>query len=270
MAGTYTQIDRDELESWLDTLRLHGKHYRAPNKAGIYLLPFSDTVACKLSSTMGASDDAMGHGKASMQLSLVSRVTGQILNKKAQGQSHFKRTLNWKKTWAEGVERMRDAYMKSAGFYDALAAIQDRDAYREDVLNAIKSAPDWQNNNILAGFYASVDRGGILTSKQIDLMESTIDREIQRTVTPSTPVVPTPPTPAQEDPLLAILRTLYAKARTNGDNWLMDFTKSVAEQIKHGRPLSPKQLDIIDQRRAQYKVASYIQVATRFMGASVT
>jgi hypothetical protein len=253
MAGTYVQIDRDELESWLDTLRLHGKSYRAPNKAGVYLLPFSDTVACKLSSTIGTSDDAMGRGMASMQLSLVSRVTGQTLNKKAQGQSHFKRTLNWKKTWAEGVERMRDAYAKSAGFYDALAAIEDRDQYKIDVMKAIESVPDWRNNNILADFYAVAEKGGILTLRQVDLLDRTLDRERGRQA-PTAPVK-APEAPKAEDPLLPVLRALYAKARAVNNEWLMDFTKSVADQISRGRQLSPKQMDIIERSRSQFKVA---------------
>lgn len=254
-AGTYVQIDRDELEDWMDTLRLHDKAYRAPNKAGIYLLPFSDTVACKLSSTIGTSDDAMGRGMASMQLSLVSRVTGQTLNKKAQGQSHFKRTLNWKKTWAEGIERMRDAYAKSAGFYDALATIEDRDQYKIDVMTAIESIPDWRNNNILADFRSIAEKGGILTLKQLDLLDRTLDRERSRQ-TPGGQSKSVPEAPKAEDPLLPILRALYAKARAVGNNWLMDFAKSVADQINRGRSPSPKQLEVIEKSRDQFKVGT--------------
>jgi hypothetical protein len=242
----------------LNTLRLHAKAYRVPNKAGVYLMPFSDTVACKLSSTIGTSDDAMGRGLASMQLSLVSRVTGQTLNKKAQGQSHFKRTINWKKTWAEGVERMRDAYAKSAGFYDALAAIEDRDQYKIDVMTAIESIPDWRNNNILADFHAIAAKDGILTLKQVDLLDRTLDRERGRNA-PTAPVAPPKPiqeAPKAEDPLLPILRALYSKARAVNNDWLMEFTKSVADQVSRGRSLSPKQMDIIDRSRAQFKVAS--------------
>lgn len=257
-AGTYVQIDRDELETWMSTLRLHDKGYRAPNKAGIYLLPFSDTVACKLSSTIGTSDDAMGRGMASMQLSLVSRVTGQTLNRKAQGQSHFKRTLNWKKTWAEGVERMRDAYAKAAGFYDALATIEDRDQYKVDVMSAIEGIADWRNNNILADFHAVAEKGGILTLKQVDLLNRTLDREHSRHA-PTAPAKPAPDAPKAEDPLLPVLRALYSKARAAGNEWLMGFTKSVADQISHGRQLSPKQLDIIERSRAQFKVGMVVE-----------
>ena len=162
MAGTYVQIDRDELESWLNGLpHLTGKAQRVPGRAGVYVLPLSDFVGVRLSSTIGSSDDAVERGKASMQLALVSLITGQVLNKKAQGQSHFKRTVNWKTTWKEGIDRMREAYTKSQGFYDGVARIHDRNAYKADVLKAIDEIPNWQENGILSDFRVLVDRGGI-------------------------------------------------------------------------------------------------------------
>ena len=81
MAGTYVQIDRDELERWLDSLpNLVGRAERVPNRAGVYILPLSEFVGVKLMSTIGSSDDAMGRGMAPMQLALVFLVTGQTLN----------------------------------------------------------------------------------------------------------------------------------------------------------------------------------------------
>ena len=257
MASTYVQISRDDLEEWLGTFRLHDKAHRVTGKAGIYMLPFSETVACKLSSTIGTSDDAIGRGMASMQLALVSRITGQTVNKKAQGQSHFARTTNWKKNWAEGVERMRDAYTKSAGFYDALAAIKDRDAYRSEILEAIQSVPSWQNNSALSGFHATVSRDGILTFKQIDLMDSIIENETRKP--------PESPKPAGEDPIVAVMRSLYVKAKAANDDWTMNWLKDVANQVKSGRPLTPNQRALIDKKRDVYKVAAIPSVvATRY------
>ena len=260
MAGTYVQIDRDDLERWLDSLSfLHGRAERVQGKAGVYLLPLSDFVAVKLLSTIGSSDDAMGRGMASMQLALVSTVTGQTLNKKAQGQGHFKRTLNWKKTWQEGVERMRDAYMKSQGFYDSIARIRDRDAYKADILHDIEAIPNWQGHNILSDFHATVARGSILTIKQEELLVNTLDAEEQKAKAPPAPVAP-----KGEDPLIPVLRDMYVRARHEGNQWLMDFAKSVADQLKAGRRLSDKQMDIIDRNRAKYHLAS--RVAARYIG----
>lgn len=248
MASTYVQISRDELEDWLTALGpfLHERWQRVPNRAGIYLLPLSDTVAIKLSSTIGTSDDAMGRGQASMQLSLVSRVTGQTLNKKAQGQSHFARTLKWQKNWRDGLTRMKEAYQKAAGFYDALALIEDRETYKNNLLARIEAVPDWRNHNILSDFHTTAARGGILTGKQTALLENLLDKPQMRS--------------QAEDPLVPILRAMYAQARREGNEWLMTFTKDVAEQIKRGRPLSPKQQAIVDQNRTKYRLASlYLQ-----------
>lgn len=257
MASTYVQISRDDLEEWLKTFNLHDKAYRVPGKAGVYMLPFSETVACKLLSTIGTSDDAMGRGMASMQLALVSRVTGQTVNKKAQGQSHFARTTNWKKNWAEGVERMRDAYTKSAGFYDALASIKDRGAYKSEIIEAIQSVPNWQNNNTLSGFHTTISKDGILTFKQIDLMDSIIDQETKKP--------PEPQKPVGEDPVIAVMRDLYVKARAVNDDWTMNWVKDVANQVKSGRPLTQNQRALIDKKRDVYKVAAMPSVvATRY------
>lgn len=176
MASTYTMISRDALEDWLNTIPLHHKWHIKPGKAGVYLLPLSDTVAVKLSSTIGTSDDAMGRGQASMQLALISLVTGQVLNKKAQGQSHFARTTNWQKNWRTGFDRMKEAYMKAEGFYDALAAIKDRDQYKKDLLEKIESVPTWRNDRLLSDFHDKLLQNGILTGKQQDLLDRTIER----------------------------------------------------------------------------------------------
>lgn len=263
MASTYVQISRDELEDWLSSLGpfLHKKWMRAPNRAGVYLLPLSDTVAIKLSSTIGTSDDAMGRGQASMQLSLVSLSTGQTLNKKAQGQSHFARTLNWQKNWKDGLARMKEAYQKSAGFYDALATIENRDEYKADLLGKIESVANWRNHNILSDFHTSLTRGSILTLKQESLLQSLVEREREAEAAQPNPSV----SPAGEDPMIPVLRDMYVEARKDNDGWLMDFTKSVADQLKRGRPLSEKQQVIIDKNRAKYRLASV--VAERFLSS---
>ena len=260
-AATYVQISREDLEDWLEGLQgLYAKWYRAPNKAGVYLLPLSETVAVKLLSTIGSSDDAMGRGMASMQLMLVSLVTGQTLNKKAQGQDHFKRTTNWKKTWQEGILRMKEAYTKAQGFYDALAAIKDRDAYREDVMRAIEGMPDWRNHHILSDFHAAVERGGILTTKQLALMERTLDQAKP---------APAPQTPTEEDPILNVLRALYRAGRAKEDEWLMKFAEDVAKQVNAGRPLSQRQEEVIQINRTRYKVGMSDRVAHRYLGGII-
>lgn len=255
--GTYVQISRDDLEGWLDTLRLHGKWHRVTNKAGIYLLPLADSVAVKLSSTIGTSDDAMGRGQASMQLALVSLVTGQVLNKKAQGQNHFARTTNWKKNWAEGVERMRDAYKKSQGFYDALALIENRDKYKSDLLERIESNPEWRNNNVLVDFHDRVLQGGILTGKQVELLERLTK------VRPAPAPVHVKEEAPRDEGLYQRTRALYQEAHRNRDTWLEEFLRSVGPKLRDGIALSPRQLSVLEQNLGKYKLAMLNREAVR-------
>lgn len=246
-AGTYVQISRDDLEAWLDSFRsdMKAKWERVPNRAGVYLLPVGDNVAVKLSSTIGSNDDAMGRGEASMQLSLVSAVTGQVLNKKAQGQNHFARTTNWKKNWKEGFSRVKEAYMKAQGFYDALALIEDRRKYQQDTLKRIESIVAWEQSDMLRDFHARLKEGGILTVKQFEVI---IHLE-QRGTAEKKPAGGKP-----DDALLERLRKLYQVAKQRNDNWLTDFLTSVGQQVKAGRPMTEKQQAVVEKNFQRYRV----------------
>lgn len=190
--STYVNITRQEVEDWLDQFRsiLNGPWKLKDGRAGVYLLPLSHNVAIKFSSTVGSADVGMSRARASAQFRLVSRITGQVLNKKAQGQRGFFRTTNWQKNWVKGVQSMRAVYLKSQGFYDALAEIKDRDAYKQDMMDQIEVSPNWKYNKILMDFHQIVARGGILTSKQKDLMAKVLKTEAKET-TPQPP--PDPP-----------------------------------------------------------------------------
>jgi hypothetical protein len=252
-ASTYVQISREELEGWLDKLPLAERWYRLAGKASIYMLPLSKNVAVKLSSTIGTADDAMGRGQASMQLALVSRLVilpygPMVLNKKAQGQSHFARTLNWETNWRTGVERMKDAYVKAAGFYDALAEIENRDRYKEGLLARIEAIPGWRNHRVVADFHGRVTQGGILMASQMDLL-SKAERAGEKVI----PVPVDARTDAMDD-LLARMRLLYVKARAHNDVWLTGFVESLGVAIKAGKVPSPKQQAILDKSFAKYSL----------------
>ena len=253
-AATYVRISREELEAWLDTLGslIHGKWSRKPNRAGVYFLPLSQNVAVQLNSTIGTDDDAMGRGMAAMHLMLVSLVTGQVLNKKAQGQSHFKRTTGWQRTWKEGVARMRDAYLKSAGFYDALAEIEDRAKYQKELLALIESVPTWANDPTLKDFHDRLESGSILTIKQRALLEGTVSRARAK------------PDTSRVDRV----RDLWRKAQRDGNTWLMGFAENVGKTLEAGKPLSSRQQDVLDENLARYRLAS--RVAARYLTGQAT
>jgi hypothetical protein len=262
-ASTYVQISREELEDWLNDIGFRGKWDRDSRFAGVYLLKLSDTVAVKLSSTIGSADDAMGVGKASMQLALVSLVTGRVVNKKAQGQSHFARTKGWKKNWAEGIETMRRAYNTAADFYDVVAEIADRDKYQQDMLSLIESVPGWDSNNFFINLHQKVSRGGVVMPAD--------KREIQKGL--AAPVRQQPakvsPSGVQQGPQevteqqIQALRGLWSRANRSqpydergeqNKKWVMDFAKSIAEQLKAGRRLSPAQITTVQRNLDQWKV----------------
>ena len=186
----------------------------------------------------------MGRGMASMKLALVSLVTGQVLNKKAMGQSMFKRTTNWTTTWRKGFDRMKDAYLKAKSFYDVIASITDRGKYRDDLLAKIDAVPNWQDDSLLAEFRVKVDKGGVLTAKQVDL----IDRKAKGAAK----------APKVDEKYLVKLRTLWKHAKRAGDQWTMDFIESIGKQLKGGRSLSPKQQQIVDDKLRRYRVSSRV------------
>lgn len=264
--ATFVQVSRDELEAWLDAIGFHGKWERDQRYQGVYLLKLAPSVAVKLSSTIGSKDDAMGVGKASMQLALVSTVTGRTLNKKAQGQSHFKRTVGWKKTWAAGVDTMKKAYLASSDFYDAIAEIADRDAYKDDLLIGIEKIPGWENDRELLSFYRKVERGGVLMPRELAAVKEAMARPLPKTPDPQR----IEPGPAKAeggftyDPAsieitkelrIDALRKLWVLAKRGDDAWTMQFAQDIAQKyVAQGRRLSGPQLHIVSEKLKSYRI----------------
>jgi hypothetical protein len=243
--STYVQITREELELWIKTLPLKGPVKMKPGTTGVYWLPIAPDVAVALSSTIGSKDDAMGRGDASMKLALVSTATKRTLNRKAQGQGHFKRTINWKKTWRDGFDRMQEAYTKSAGFYDALALIEDQDRYISDLKKRIESRADWQNEPILCDFHQKLTGGGILTLKQVQLLETLVARAQKPAPKPSTKIDNVPN-------FLEGLRELWRAARAKNDRALLTFIEASAATIKKGGDLPPQDISRLRSAYHQY------------------
>jgi hypothetical protein len=186
MPVSYVDISREELENWLDSLSY--KWTREPRMAGIYYIHLSDVVAIKLSSTQTASSGSMGYAEGSMKLSLVSLVTKQLLNRKDADRAHFKRTLNWKRTWKEGVEHWATVYNNAKGFYDRIAEIEDRAEYKKNLLKDIESVFGWDKNTFLSSMHEKVTNNSILTKAQ----EEAIAKFVKRRPDPVSRSVPAP------------------------------------------------------------------------------
>ena len=268
-ASTYVQISREELEDWLDDIGFRGKWERDVRFAGVYLLVLSGNVAIKLSSTIGSKDDAMGRGQASMQLSLVSRLNGRVLNKKAQGQSHFARTKGWMKNWAAGVDTMKKAYQTASDFYDVIAGIEDRDKYRLDMLKKIEAVPGWSANAFFIALHRKVDRGGVVMPNEMKDLEEGLK-------TPSVSVDNTPPSNEPTTPLqdelrqkamdelrLNAVRALWKKVdmsvpkderEIKNREWVSNFAQSIGQQLKSGRTLTPAQITALRRNLDQWDI----------------
>lgn len=173
MATIYVQITRKQLENWLNDLKALPQitgWSRVPNKTGVYLIHLSDTVAIKLTSSIGQTEKALAVGQASMDLSLVSRVTGRTLNKKAKDRKRFHRATNWQKTWREGVLHWVVVYAQAKDFYDRISVIEDREKYKGQWIETIEQIPDWSNNDLLVDFNLKLTQGHVLTEKQTSLI----------------------------------------------------------------------------------------------------
>jgi hypothetical protein len=254
--GTYVQLTRDEFEDWLDDIGFRGKWKLKPGRGGVYQLKLSKVVAIEINSTTGTAEEVMGRARASMKLRLVSLVTGRTLNKKSMGQSHFKRTLNWRQTWAKGVDRMKDAYMKSRSWYDQIAAIEDRDQYKADLLAEIEAIPGWESDRFLSDLHGKVERGGVLSEKQRAAIRRSRDAIGDEEVVETESTEADEAAEAELERKLGRLRNLWVAARRAADQWTMDFVKSVADRLKDGRSLTDRQDEIVADKLRRYRIAS--------------
>lgn len=246
-AATYVDISREDFEDWLST---QGRNWSLKSgTAGIYQLHLSKAVAVEISSTLGRAGQNMGKANASMSMKLVSTVTGQTLNKKAQGQNYFTRTQNWRINLAKGVDRMKGAYKNASSFYEAIAEVEDRARYQKEVLASIEAIENWNGSTMLADLHSKVRSGGILTKNQ----RAAIDRASSETVK-AEPVGPPALSKTQED-FLARMRRLYHAAMRDGDDWTMKFTRDLGEKLKSGTyKLTPRQKEILLEKLRRYGV----------------
>jgi len=287
--GHFVPISREEWEDWLDSTRLPWA--RDENRQGVYLLMLNreprpptpsgvkgrppklpaslkGTVAIHISSSIGQSEQVMGRGQAAIHMKLVSAVTGYALNRKALGQSRFNRTKNWRATvMQKGVKAMKQAYDKAATFYDSLAEIADRDAYKAESLAEIEAIPNWGSNRMLADFHRKLEGGGILTKKQkaaIGKASGSFSEPVAEPVEPAS---------QRDEALYQRARKLYSEAKRRGDQWLMDFLANVGKRLAEGLPISDKQMASLEKNLGKYRVASADQrtasariVAMRYLG----
>lgn len=246
--STYVNVSRQDLESWLDSVVASSPSYKSwqavSGTAGVYLIHLSEFVSVKVSTTLTAFDTTKGYGKASTKLSLVSRLfPNMVLNRKSNKQNTFYRTKNWRSTWKKGVDHLvANSYASKADFYDNIARIEDRDAYKRDKISAIESIPSWATNSKLVKLHQALTTGFILWPSQESYIESLIS--------PRSTVIPVYD--------VERLRRLYVAVRDNmrsgapvGDDlaFVAEFGK---KQVAGQRPSSSEKARI-DYLLSQYR-----------------
>ena len=247
--ATYVQITRDEFEDWLNSLKY--KWSRVSGKEGVYVVHLSNVVGVKISSSMTGRDDVMERGRAAIHMAMASLINGRVINKKAQGQSHFKRTTNWRKSLLNGIDRFEDVYKKAKDFYDRIATVDDPREYQSDMLKRIEAIPGWEDDEILSSFHEQVKKGRVLSEKQEGLLER--KEKGGGSKAPEKDEGP-------DEEFLEKMRKLYLIAKREGDDWLVDFLTSVGQQYKSRGYLSDKQRSVIEKGFRRYRVSKGIEM----------
>lgn len=252
-AQTYVSITREEFEDWLDDT-FSGKWKLKQGTKGIYIAELTENVGIEIASSIGSDNEGLARGNASMQMRLISLKYPIILNKKAQGQSHFKRTSGWRLTLKKAVESFRSAYLKNATFYEALALIPDRDEYKHEKIKKIESIQNWQQNNYLVTLHKKMEDNGILMKNEEEALDKLIKEYEEQKNNPKQEV---------DEAFLEKLRSLYRAAKSSGNQWLVDFVTSVGQLYKKGGKLSQRQMDVIELNLKKHKIASNVKKEVR-------
>ncbi len=232
MAATFVDISREEMEDFLgkEARRLNSSIIRKSGTAGVYAIPLSENVGVYVSSSVGSGNRAMDVGKGAIHIQLVELKNWGVLNKKAGGQSHVKRTTNWQKNAAKVIDNFVSEYQKAKNFYEGLTGNVLVDT---DLLVKIETIPGWKNNTFLTSLHDQVEAGRPLSQKQLEALDRW-KAPRQETLRPS-----------KED-LLQRLREIWKRHPSK-----RDLIKSFADQVNQGRTLSPKQMGIIEDLEAK-------------------
>lgn len=215
---SYVNISNQEIESWLDLN--YGSWSKDRRFAGIYLINLSDKIAVKLSSTQTSAGTNKARGKASMNLSLISRVNGHVLNRIARDRKYFQRTLNWRSTWKKGIDHWVKVYKDNSSFYEK---ISDRNAYKTKWLLVIDSLPMGGSNQKVIEYRDQLEGGGILWENQEKYLLTLKKQKPSRVAPILTQPLPVP-----------MLRQMYVLARSQQDEEAMESIKVLGLKAREG------------------------------------
>jgi len=235
MAATYTKITRPEFEAWL--FNICPAASRQEGKQGVYLLPVSEHVWLRMSTSIGSSGEVVGNGNGACHMALIGRGNGQVLNRKATGQVRFNRTTGWRTNWARGIDSLFVAFDQHPDFYNRIGA-ETHIEFATRVLDDM----DGLEGAIFQSFRHSLARGFWLTGPQLEVIRKAKEEREMRKPTPKNPE------------LLGAVQALKSEAEANNDAWLVEFSTNIERLVKFGQNLSIKQAKCLDRNFARYSI----------------
>jgi hypothetical protein len=234
----YVNIARSDLEGWLSSN--FGSWNQVAGKAGVYLIHLSDRVAVKLSSTQKNTGGSVSKGNASMNLSLVSRVDGTLLNRKARDRKYFQRTKNWKVTWKKGVDHWISIYEEKDEFYEKIA---DRKGYKDKWIGMIDSLPNGGSDREIIKSRDTLESGSVLWANQERYILEAVKANRTRSTSTRYAVLD-----------VERLRDLYRKARSEGNREDMEKIKELGLKARDGIAPSRQEQRTYNALRLQYRI----------------
>lgn len=256
----YVQITREEMEYFLAGVarKLNSKfRFRRDRRyEGIYLIPFSDNVALKISTSIGSQGSVVDRGKGAIHLSLVSLVKKMrpLANKKMKdyiGQSRINRTKGWQKNLTRAIIQAYEAYKKRESFFEEIAQGREVESYSDpdpELISNIEEIPNWKDNNFLSSLHQQLSRGKKLSPKQGEVL----NRILAKVRLEKSP-------PKVDEEQLQSLRDLYdfIKKSDSGSDYevrrALRFVESVEHQVHRGRALTPAQERVINDIRQRFR-----------------
>lgn len=237
--ATYTEITRDEFETWL--LDLCPVAERVQGKQGVYAIPVSNDVHLYISTSIGSAGVAVAKGHGACHMKLQGRHNGRCLNRKDLGQTRFNRTTGWKVNWTKGVERMYAAYDKHADFYDRLGR-ETQPEYAARMQVAIDAQPN-PNSPFFNSMKVLLQEGKWLTPKQEAVIVGNKDSES-----------PKPRANELQAKKIEVVTSLQKAAQDSNNVWLLNFTTSILQLLHKGRKLSPRQIEVLEQNLDRFGI----------------
>ena len=250
----YVTITRQEFIDFLKTIRKPFSLKQGTK--GVFVVELSDNVGLAINSTIG--DVVRGKAKASIQLSFVSLFLGEKYHRVIYGykkimqrvvkKKHLQRSMNWRKTLKEAIDKCIDFYKANSNFLEKIAlpeptvfneTSEDTAQYTKDLLARIERIPKWKTKTFLKSIHNSVVNGKTLTTKQLKVLERIEDDTVMK-----------------QGNDLELMRDLYVELRDrkSASDEDLEELADIGKSLKRKQTLDRSELEVLREICADYGV----------------